>query len=82
MDADQRQALIFNAVQQGTQALSAQMEDLNNQFQSLQKTPSGRQAPASHDDEPSHNSRDIHSDDDCEGEHDEPSVEEPSDELL
>jgi hypothetical protein len=39
---------------------------------------SGHQAPASQDDERIHQSRDSHSDDDGEGEHDEPSVEEPS----
>ena len=78
MDADELQAFIVNAVQQGTQALSAQVEDLNNQVQALQQTSSGHQAPASQDDEPSHQSRDSHSDNDGEGEHDEPSVEEPS----
>jgi hypothetical protein len=54
------------------------VDDLNNQVQAIQQTSFGRQAPASQDDEPSHQSRDIHSDDDREGEHDEPSVEEPS----
>ena len=54
MDADELQAFIVNAVQQGTQALSAQVEDLNNQVQALQQTSSGHQAPASQDDEPSH----------------------------
>ena len=78
MDADELQAFIVNAVQQGTQALSAQVEDLNNQVQALQQTSSGHQAPASQDDEPSHQSRDSHSDNDDVGEHDEPHVEEPS----
>jgi hypothetical protein len=78
MDADKLQAFKFNAEQQGTQALSAQVEGLNNQAQSLQKTSSGHQAPASQDDKTSLQSRDIHSDDDGEGEHDEQSIEETS----
>jgi hypothetical protein len=82
MDADELQAFIVNAVQKGTQALSAQVEDLNNQVQVLQQTSSGHQAPVSQDDEPSHQSRDSHSDDDGEGEHDEPSVEEQSRTLV
>jgi hypothetical protein len=63
-DANELQALIVNAVQQGTQALSAKVEDLNNQVQALQQTSSGYQAPASQDDESSRQSRDSHSDDD------------------
>jgi hypothetical protein len=77
MDSDQLQAFIVNAVQQGTQALSAQVEDLNNQ-----QTSSGHQAPTSQDDEPSHQSMESYSDDDDEGDHDEPSVEEPSGTML
>jgi hypothetical protein len=64
MDANELLALIVNAVQQGTQALSAKVEDLNNQVQALQQTSSGHQAPASQDDESSHQSRDSHSNDD------------------
>jgi Cytochrome C oxidase subunit II, periplasmic domain len=78
VDADQLQALIFTVTQKGTQALSAQVEDLNNQVQALQQTSSGRQVPVSQDDEPSHQSRDIHSGKGNESEHDKPSVEEPS----
>jgi hypothetical protein len=75
-------AFVVNAVQQGTQALSAQVEDLNNQVQALQQTSSGHQAPASQDDEPSHQTRGSHSDDDSEGEHDETYVEEPSGTMV
>jgi hypothetical protein len=82
MDADQLQAFIVNAVPQGTQALSAQVEDLNNQVQALQQTSSGHQVPESQDDEPSHRTKDSLSDNDDEGEHDEPSVEEPSGTTL
>jgi hypothetical protein len=74
MDSDQLHAFIVNAVQQGTQALSAQVENLNNQVQALQQMSSGHQAPTSQDDEPSHQSMESHSDDDGEGDHDEPSV--------
>jgi hypothetical protein len=74
MDTDQLQAFIVNAVQQGAQALSAQEDDLNNQVQALQQTTSGHHAPASQDDEPSQQTRDIHSDKDGDGERDEPSV--------
>jgi DNA mismatch repair ATPase MutL len=76
MDAEKLQALIVNAVQQVTQARSAQVEDLNKQVKALQQTSSGHQAPTSQDDEPSHQSRDSYSDGDSEGEHEEPSVEE------
>jgi hypothetical protein len=79
---DQLQAFIVNAVQQGRQALSAQVEDSNNQDQALQRTSSGHQAPALHDEEPSHQSKDSHSDDDGEGEHDEPSVKESSGTMV
>jgi hypothetical protein len=46
MDADQFQEFIVNVVQQGMQALSALVEDLNNQVQALQQTSIGHQAPA------------------------------------
>jgi hypothetical protein len=87
MDAEQLHAFIVNAVQQGKQARSAQflylqVEDLNNHVQALQQTSSGHQAPTSQDDEPSHQSRDSHSDGDGEGEHEEPSVEEPSGAIV
>jgi hypothetical protein len=68
MDAEHLQAFIVNAIQHGTQALSAQVEDLNNQVQALQHTSSGYKAPTSQDDEPSHQSRESHSDGDGEGE--------------
>jgi hypothetical protein len=73
---------MVNAVQQGTKALSSQVKDLNNQVQALQQTSSGHQAPASQDDEPTHQSRDSHSDDDGEGEHNESSVKEPSGTMV
>jgi hypothetical protein len=59
MDSDQLQAFIANAVQQGTRALSAQVEDLNNQVQALQQTSSGHQDPTSQDDESRHQSREF-----------------------
>jgi hypothetical protein len=74
MDSEQLQAFIVNAVQHGTQVLSAQVDDLNNQVQALQQTSSGHQAPTSQGNEPSHQSRDSHSDGDGEGNHEEPSV--------
>jgi hypothetical protein len=43
---------------------------------------SGHQAPASQDDQPSHQTRDSGSGDDGEGENDEPSVEEPSGTMV
>jgi predicted chitinase len=78
MDDEQLQAFIVNALQHGSQALNVLGEDLNDQVQALQQTYSGHQAPTSQDDEPSHQSRDIHSDGNDEGEHEEPSLEEPS----
>jgi hypothetical protein len=56
--------------------------DLSNQVQTLQQTSSGQQAPTSQDDEPSHQSMDSHSDGDREGEHEEPSLEEPSEAMV
>jgi hypothetical protein len=44
LDADQLQALIVNAVQEGMEALSAK-EGLKNQAQALQHISSGRQVP-------------------------------------
>jgi hypothetical protein len=58
------------------------VKDLNNQVQALQQTSSGHQAPASQDDEPTHQSGDFHSDDDAEGENNESSVEEPSGTMV
>ena len=56
-------------VQQGTQALSVQVECYSNKVQELQQTSSGHQDPTSQDDEPSHLYWDSHSDGDGEGEH-------------
>ena len=82
MDVEQLKAFIVNALQQGTQSQSAQVEDLNNQVQALRQTSSGHQAPTSQDEEPSNQSSDSHSDGDGDGEHEEPSVDQPSGAIL
>jgi hypothetical protein len=82
MNAEQLQAFIVNAVQLGTQTQSSQVADFNNQVQALQQKSSGHQAPTSQDDELSHQSMKSHSDGDGEGEHEEPSVEEPSGAMV
>jgi hypothetical protein len=70
INADQLQVFIVNVVQQGTLALSAEVEDLKYQVQELQQTASGHQSPASQDHELSHQSRDFYYDDDSEVEQD------------